>query len=88
MCFLQVRTKLENPTSYHLKQQQKKQLKEYLNTKQRINFGPALPLDISHLHGDSSYFNNVTSPASPDIGDSSIASASSEVCSEVCYLTL
>eukprot|EP00794_Sanderia_malayensis_P007473 gene7473-8302_t len=72
-----VTTKLENPTSYHLKQQQKKQLKEYLNTKQRLNPGPALPLDTTNQ--DSFYFNNIRlNAASPDITDSATASAGSE----------
>ncbi|XP_065059408.1 microphthalmia-associated transcription factor-like isoform X2 [Rhopilema esculentum] len=72
---LKVRTKLENPTSYHLKQQQKKQLKEYYNTQQRLSFRPALPLDTSNQRTfDQFNFNNVASPATSDVADSSVAS--------------
>eukprot|EP00112_Aurelia_sp_Birch-Aquarium-sp1_P019983 Seg505.1 transcript_id=Seg505.1/GoldUCD/mRNA.D3Y31 product="Transcription factor E3" protein_id=Seg505.1/GoldUCD/D3Y31 len=70
-----VRTKLENPTSYHLKQQQKKQLREFLNTQQRLSLRPALPLDGGNQLTDSPYFNSIASPASPDIPDSSAASS-------------
>jgi len=63
-----VKTKLENPTSYHLKQQQQKQLKEYYNTQQQLSYG-------NQQVTDTSYLNSLTSPSSPDLGDSSIASS-------------
>lgn len=68
LILLQVKTKLENPTSYHLKQQQQKQLKEYYNTQQRLSYG-------DQQVSDPSYLNTLTSPSSPDLAESSVASS-------------
>ncbi|XP_066928877.1 transcription factor EC-like isoform X2 [Clytia hemisphaerica] len=82
---LKVETKLQNPTSYYLKQQQKRQVREYLeqNTQLSTNMPVSVPTALQQNYNFSSEFSspsfmnsfggNPMSPNSPDAA-SSVAS--------------
>ena len=82
---VKVETKLQNPTSYYLKQQQKRQVREYLeqNNQLNTNMPVSVPSALQQNYNFSSEFSspsflnnfggNPMSPNSPDAA-SSVAS--------------
>lgn len=89
---LKVETKLQNPTSYYLKQQRKRQVREYLEQNSNTNLSPgnmpvsapsALQQSFNFTSGFSSpsFLNNYGNPMSPNSPDaaSSVASGGEDL---------